>query len=112
MFIENTSDVPVTIDSLTDDVFGDITQVQGDITAPRVVLEDGANFRGGVEMGEPVRGDRHRGAGRAEETKPATSPSAVTGGATRGVDGIKDATKDSPKAQGRDATERTSGAKA
>lgn len=27
-------------------------QVQGDITAPRVVLEDGASFRGGVDMGE------------------------------------------------------------
>jgi cytoskeletal protein CcmA (bactofilin family) len=28
--------------------------VQGDITAPRVVLEDGARFRGGVDMGETV----------------------------------------------------------
>jgi cytoskeletal protein CcmA (bactofilin family) len=27
--------------------------VHGDITAPRVVLEDGARFRGGVDMGEP-----------------------------------------------------------
>lgn len=27
-------------------------QVQGDITAPRVVLEDGATFRGGVDMGD------------------------------------------------------------
>jgi cytoskeletal protein CcmA (bactofilin family) len=26
--------------------------VQGDISAPRVVLEDGARFRGGVDMGE------------------------------------------------------------
>jgi cytoskeletal protein CcmA (bactofilin family) len=26
-------------------------QVEGDITAPRVVLEDGANFRGGIDMG-------------------------------------------------------------
>ncbi len=26
--------------------------VQGDITAPRVVLEDGARFRGGIDMGE------------------------------------------------------------
>jgi hypothetical protein len=26
--------------------------VQGDITAPRVVLEDGATFRGAVDMGE------------------------------------------------------------
>jgi cytoskeletal protein CcmA (bactofilin family) len=27
-------------------------RVQGDILAPRVVLEDGARFRGGVDMGE------------------------------------------------------------
>ena len=27
-------------------------RVQGDITAPRVVLEDGANFRGGLDMGD------------------------------------------------------------
>jgi cytoskeletal protein CcmA (bactofilin family) len=32
--------------------------VQGDITAPRVVLEDGARFRGGVDMGEPDRAKR------------------------------------------------------
>lgn len=30
-------------------------QVQGDIAAPRVVLEDGARFRGGVDMGEAVQ---------------------------------------------------------
>ena len=28
-------------------------KVQGDITAPRVVLEDGGVFRGGIDMGEP-----------------------------------------------------------
>lgn len=28
-------------------------RVKGDITAPRVVLEDGANFRGLVDMGDP-----------------------------------------------------------
>src|SRR5690606_10816564 len=27
-------------------------RVQGDITAPRLVLEDGARFRGGIDMGE------------------------------------------------------------
>ena len=29
-------------------------KVQGDIAAPRVVLEDGATFSGGVDMGEPL----------------------------------------------------------
>ncbi len=33
-------------------------RVQGDIAAPRVVLEDGANFRGGIDMGTPpAKGD-------------------------------------------------------
>jgi cytoskeletal protein CcmA (bactofilin family) len=34
--------------------------VQGDIAAPRVVLEDGARFRGGVDMGDTT--DRQAGA--------------------------------------------------
>ena len=38
-------------------------RVQGDITAPRVVLEDGATFRGGVDMGDPLGQDGERGTG-------------------------------------------------
>jgi cytoskeletal protein CcmA (bactofilin family) len=40
--------------------------VQGDITAPRVILEDGARFRGGVDMGDP--------AGRAKPASTIVSP--------------------------------------
>lgn len=43
--------------------------VEGDITAPRVVLEDGARFRGGVDMGEAI--DRAR---RQASTSSAASP--------------------------------------
>ncbi len=35
-------------------------QVDGDLTAPRVVLEDGASFRGGIDMGDPTEKDRGR----------------------------------------------------
>ncbi len=51
--------------------------VQGDITSPRVVLEDGARFRGGVDMGElpPAVAPQQRPAGKAE--KPARSAPAV-----------------------------------
>lgn len=48
-------------------------QVQGDITAPRVILEDGASFRGGVDMGDhhgggtPAAG-RDSGASAADRT--------------------------------------------
>jgi cytoskeletal protein CcmA (bactofilin family) len=40
-------------------------RVQGDIKAPRVVLEDGARFRGGIDMGEIAEAARPAGAGRA-----------------------------------------------
>jgi cytoskeletal protein CcmA (bactofilin family) len=36
-------------------------RVQGDISAPRVVVEDGANFRGLVDMGEPKDAEKQAG---------------------------------------------------
>ncbi len=52
--------------------------VQGDISAPRIVLEDGAKFRGGVDMGDAT--ERTRGAaaparGRVTESVEAHSAS-------------------------------------
>jgi cytoskeletal protein CcmA (bactofilin family) len=47
-------------------------RVQGDIAAPRVVLEDGASFRGGVDMGDA--GESVRRPGDAPATQ-ATKPS-------------------------------------
>jgi cytoskeletal protein CcmA (bactofilin family) len=44
--------------------------VHGDITAPRVVLEDGARFRGGVDMGETAQGGRGAGAARMSADNP------------------------------------------
>jgi cytoskeletal protein CcmA (bactofilin family) len=53
-------------------------RVQGDIVAPRVVLEDGGVFRGGIDMGDPV-----------SKEKPATAkPSAsASSGATPSTTG-------------------------
>jgi len=48
-------------------------QVQGDITAPRVVLEDGATFRGLVDMGSPAGGER-----KARQSPPAGTTGAKT----------------------------------
>lgn len=49
-------------------------RVQGDITAPRVILEDGAQFQGLVDMGEDSGKTRGRGrgerAGAPERAKP------------------------------------------
>lgn len=75
-------------------------RVKGDIAAPRVVLEDGANFRGMVEMGEPARSERKAssppattsasrpgsptsGAGSATSTGAGTSSSSASSGSTK-----------------------------
>ena len=58
-------------------------QVEGDITAPRVVLEDGASFRGGVDMGDhtrhasgkPSRKDEPSGNGAEEDSDKKSSAS-------------------------------------
>ncbi len=44
-------------------------RVQGDITAPRVVLEDGASFRGLVDMGEPNAGQASTGADSSTQSQ-------------------------------------------
>jgi cytoskeletal protein CcmA (bactofilin family) len=52
-------------------------RVQGDITAPRVVLEDGARFRGLVDMGDPARSEKSAGDGSAlQSNKAPDSPKA------------------------------------
>ena len=43
--------------------------VQGDVAAPRLVLEDGARFRGGVDMG-----DLAERSGKAAESAPLRQP--------------------------------------
>jgi len=42
-------------------------KVQGDITAPRVVLEDGAQFRGGVDMSDAAERRHTTGGGSAQQ---------------------------------------------
>lgn len=69
---EVTADITGRIITVEGHVEGDLTadeqivlrstaRVEGDITAPRVVLEDGARFRGGVDMGEASKKSREEG---------------------------------------------------
>jgi cytoskeletal protein CcmA (bactofilin family) len=51
-------------------------KVQGDIASPRVVLEDGANFSGGVDMGTPLGKKASVAASSPAQTK---KPTEVTG---------------------------------
>jgi cytoskeletal protein CcmA (bactofilin family) len=54
-------------------------RVQGDITSPRLVLEDGARFRGGVDMGEAPEPSRpSAGAAQQASKKPATNTPSTT----------------------------------
>jgi cytoskeletal protein CcmA (bactofilin family) len=64
-------------------------EVRGNITAPRVSLEDGANFKGSIDM-EPKaeRGDRGGAAGRSKGPGAGVSPMSGSGaGAGRGSAG-------------------------
>ncbi|HKK94104.1 MAG TPA: polymer-forming cytoskeletal protein, partial [Longimicrobiales bacterium] len=62
------------------------SQVEGDITAPRVVLEDGARFRGGVDMGEA--GARTSSSGSSSSTGKAGEASSGSKGS--GSNGSRD----------------------
>jgi cytoskeletal protein CcmA (bactofilin family) len=63
-------------------------RVKGDITAPRVVLEDGANFRGLVDMGDPegARGSVKpaTGSGASDSARATTAHSSTSSDASKG----------------------------
>lgn len=64
--------------------------VQGDITAPRVVLEDGARFRGGIDMGDAAARDKGAGGYARPQPRRASEPNKE---ATPPVDGSADKSK-------------------
>lgn len=51
--------------------------VQGDITAARLVLEDGAVFRGGVDMGEPEVKGQGASSSKGTQAKEPSGPATV-----------------------------------
>jgi cytoskeletal protein CcmA (bactofilin family) len=65
--------------------------VQGDITAPRLVLEDGARFRGGVDMGDLSDRGASGGSASTQAKRPGSSsavtPAAETSGGTNSGQG-------------------------
>jgi cytoskeletal protein CcmA (bactofilin family) len=59
-------------------------RVQGNVQAPRVTVEDGARFRGGIDMGEPASAagaapTRKPEPAKTTETPPRPGPSAAPG---------------------------------
>lgn len=60
-------------------------KVRGNITAPRVTLEDGATFKGSIEMDpEAVKGAMGSAGGSRGPTRPATGPQPVSSNAPIG----------------------------
>jgi len=76
-------------------------RVQGDITAPRVVLEDGASFRGLIDMGDPFgedstsSGETSRDARSSKGDQP--SATAMKGGSTEASTGTPGGLENSEK---------------
>lgn len=62
-------------------------KVQGDITAPRVVLEDGATFSGGVDMGKPLNKNPASAATTPPPPRKPSDPTVPTSGS--GKDEVK-----------------------
>lgn len=66
-------------------------RVRGDITAPRLVLEDGARFRGGVDMGEVPGFGTETSAAPAAKAKPAAATPTAEKSTANGAASAKDA---------------------
>jgi cytoskeletal protein CcmA (bactofilin family) len=86
--------------------------VQGDITAPRIVLEDGARFRGGVDMGETVDwtgqgGDSKRAVTGAAETARIARSGVAASSQTSTSNGEQNTSSDKSEAGTRTAAQVT-----
>lgn len=69
-------------------------RVEGDIRAPRVVLEDGAHFRGGVQMGDAAGGTGGKATAGSSATKKAGASGGGSGSSSRSAGGTKKEEKD------------------
>lgn len=83
-------------------ILRDSARVQGDITAPRVTLEDGAYFRGGVEMTDQGEEGWTREAGASRSGR-----APVSGGASRSGGDSVDRKGESRAPTGEGAAEKT-----
>lgn len=78
-------------------------KVKGDIKAPRVILEDGASFRGGVDMGEPSSGGR----GAEARSEPRTSaPASSSSSSSRPTSSSSPSSSSSSSSESADKTEK------
>lgn len=81
-------------------------RVKGDIKAPRVVLEDGATFRGLVDMGSPAKADEDRSrSSSAPDAKSSTSSTSGSG------NGSADGSTSKSTAQSKSATGASGGSR-
>lgn len=90
-------------------------KVRGDIKAPRVVLEDGATFRGLVDMGSPDKGGRDateskKTNGISDEAKAKAEEPKASGDADAGTP--RESSASAPKKSGKDEGTKGSSARA
>lgn len=89
-------------------------RVEGDITAPRVVLEDGARFRGLVDMGEQARSSssrsadtgRDRKSGGASESEKGSDGSAKSSSSPSSSSSSSSSSSGGSKGKGSDGSEK------
>jgi cytoskeletal protein CcmA (bactofilin family) len=63
-------------------------KVEGNIVAPRVALEDGANFRGSIDMKSPAKNDKTQAIGaKTEMSQGAPKPATTVGAPGQGAAG-------------------------
>jgi len=85
-------------------------RVKGDLTAPRVVLEDGANFRGLVDMGDPeaarvsTRSGTNSGASDSGKAAASSQPSDALKGAPSVTAATSGKAKEAPGGVGKAAS--------
>ena len=76
--------------------------VQGDITSPRLVLEDGARFRGGVDMGDPTERGKSRGDSTPSSSR--ASSSTESGSASSGKGSGGSSSSDGSSGKGKESS--------
>ncbi len=75
-------------------------RVEGDISAPRLVLEDGARFRGGVDMGDPEERMGRKDGGRSSAGATTSAAAAPASSSSAGAPATETAAKSSDDATG------------
>jgi cytoskeletal protein CcmA (bactofilin family) len=82
-------------------------KVQGNVTAPRVTLEDGSTFRGSIDMQPPQTAELRKQQGNVKGAEPATGAAVPQQGTVSQSAGVAHAAPGASQGQGNQRRERT-----